>query len=222
MGSVLKGYKKPVNFYKNGMHLYNACKKLLGYECDDEVLKKICLDLYKEDINNYMTENLANGNGVCTFFYFEARDTLDKIKSKEISLQDVLKNTFDKFNNYKAYSELKIKKELSEGRNAETSEELNYLMYKAGVYLLYSEEGNLGYVGRSYNLSNRIPSSLKERGLHYFKYAVTKSKSDANIYEAYYIAKYKPFLNGDMVTDDECTIELPELEFSNKLFYYEY
>lgn len=36
--------------------------------------------------------------------------------------------------------------------------------------------------------------------------------SEVAIYEAYYIAKYKPRCNSDMVFEDEVTFELPELE----------
>ena len=37
--------------------------------------------------------------------------------------------------------------------------------------------------------------------------------ADACIYEPYYIAKLKPLLNVEHVTDDRPSFELPEIEF---------
>ena len=216
---LIKTYKTPVNYYKNYIHLYNTCKKVLCYSEDDEVLKNMCYELYNEDITNYSEWKLVNGYGICSMFYYKLKENLIKIKNSELELTDVLDIAYKEFQEGLITKIKTSNKDLDDPRIKESVAELSRLDGVYGIYFLYSEEGNLGYIGRSYNLLQRIPTSLSSRELYNFKYAITETMSDANIYEAYYIAKLKPFLNGDLVTGDDTTLELPELKFS-KMFYY--
>ncbi len=87
----------------------------------------------------------------------------------------------------------------------ETLEKLEYLI---GLYFLYNENKELIYIGKSKNLGSRILTSTKERKAFYLKYKETHTKSDANILELYYIAKYKPSLNSDSKENDDTTLNL--------------
>ncbi|MEJ6467302.1 hypothetical protein [Fusobacterium ulcerans] len=87
----------------------------------------------------------------------------------------------------------------------ETLEKLEYLI---GLYFLYNENKELIYIGKSKNLGSRILTSTKERKAFYLKYKETYTKSDTNILELYYIAKYKPSLNSDSKENDDTTLNL--------------
>lgn len=78
-----------------------------------------------------------------------------------------------------------------------------------GVYFLYDFEDTLIYIGRSINLANRVHSSILERKAEKAEVAITSTKSDATVYETYYISKYKPKLNVEANYPDKLTIELP-------------
>lgn len=89
---------------------------------------------------------------------------------------------------------------------------------KKGVYFIYDSEEKLSYIGKSAScLLTRSFQSVKERYLSDFsriEYRLTNSVSDVALYEAYYIAKYKPKANQDLVFEDEVTVTLPELAVS--------
>lgn len=87
-------------------------------------------------------------------------------------------------------------------------DELNGLILVHGLYFLYNENKELIYIGKSKNLSERIPASVKERKAHYLKYKLTNTMSDTNILELYYIAKFKPALNRDSKEIDDTSIEI--------------
>lgn len=86
--------------------------------------------------------------------------------------------------------------------------ELQGLILVHGLYFLYSENKELIYIGKSKNLSERIPTSVKERKAHYLKYKLTNTMADANILELYYISKLKPILNKDSKENDDTSIEI--------------
>lgn len=96
---------------------------------------------------------------------------------------------------------------------SEVVKNLETLLSVSGIYKLYDKDKNLLYIGKSKNLGNRIVSSKEERKAFYYSYAITKTMADACIYEPYYIAKLKPLLNVEHVTDDSPSFELPEIEF---------
>ena len=94
--------------------------------------------------------------------------------------------------------------------------EKDFKMYARayGIYFIYNENEELIYIGKSKNLFERLANSLRERGGNKYSFALTKTKSDYHLYEIYYIAKLEPKLNVDSAEQDELTVTLPELEFS--------
>lgn len=100
------------------------------------------------------------------------------------------------------------------------TDELCKLVGISGVYRLYNFEGEIIYIGKSYNLGSRIASSLKERRACGFDYAVIDNKADTDIYEIYYIAKIQPILNKTSNTGERPTIVLPEREFGEVINVY--
>lgn len=96
----------------------------------------------------------------------------------------------------------------------------------AGVYVFYDINKNPIYVGKSTSdLCARIDSSREDRRrqeyIEYMSYSETKTRTDANIYEMYYIAKLKPFFNYDGHNSDETTLILPGLQFSSLVRVYQ-
>lgn len=85
---------------------------------------------------------------------------------------------------------------------------MEYLYYAQGLYFIYDKNKNLIYIGKSRNLGSRVVSSLKERKGYYFKYKLTKTMSDANILEIYYISTLKPVLNSESNEEDLSTIKI--------------
>lgn len=83
-----------------------------------------------------------------------------------------------------------------------------------GIYFIYDDNEELIYIGKSKNLFERLANSLRERGGDKYSFALTKTKSDYHLYEIYYIAKLEPKLNVDSAEQDELTVTLPGLEFS--------
>lgn len=77
---------------------------------------------------------------------------------------------------------------------------------KPGIYIMYSEEGEIIYIGKSINLKNRISSyfsskknskriqNLVER-ISKIEYIITSNEAEALILEATFIKKYKPRYN---------------------------
>ncbi|MEW4230591.1 hypothetical protein [Priestia megaterium] len=90
------------------------------------------------------------------------------------------------------------------------------LLENHGVYFIYDDDGKIAYIGKSNScVVSRCFKSVEERGLYSFskiEIRCTPTMSDANIYEPYYIAKYKPYLNSEFMHNDETTIILPTLE----------
>ena len=86
-----------------------------------------------------------------------------------------------------------------------------------GCYLIYDYEdsGKIVYVGKSNsNLLNRACESAKERTNGKFskiELLEMPSHADTNIYEMYYIAKYKPIYNTDSCCIDNPTFELSDI-----------
>jgi excinuclease UvrABC nuclease subunit len=64
------------------------------------------------------------------------------------------------------------------------------------------------YVGKSYNIKNRIQSSLTERKAFYCKVLKVGNEADANILEPYLISLLNPPLNGDLKTLDRSSFRI--------------
>ena len=106
--------------------------------------------------------------------------------------------------------------ELSEAKEIsdELCKELSERSGVSGVYFIYNSQKALLYIGRSFDLSSRILTSIQERqeGLPYYvRILNTKTKSDACVLEAYFIGKEKPAFNGDMVDIGEVTIKISKI-----------
>lgn len=86
-----------------------------------------------------------------------------------------------------------------------------------GCYLIYDYEDKdkIIYVGKSNaNLLYRACSSARDKADGKFskvELLEMPSHADTNIYEMYYIAKYKPQCNTDSVCEDHPTFELPDI-----------
>lgn len=86
-----------------------------------------------------------------------------------------------------------------------------------GCYFIYDKDNqdNVVYVGKSNSdLLSRACQSARERTSGMFsriKLCEMITHADTNIYELYYIAKYKPKHNVDSTCDDYPTSDLPEI-----------
>lgn len=90
---------------------------------------------------------------------------------------------------------------------------------KFGIYFIYDNKQELVYIGKSNsNVVRRSLESMSERienrDFYKIDYILPKTRSDNNLYELYYISKYKPKFNSDSKEKDELTFELPKLEIS--------
>lgn len=86
-----------------------------------------------------------------------------------------------------------------------------------GIYRLYNEDLHLIYIGKSYDLFQRISTSSYQRQAYCYDYCVLDSRADTDIYELFYINKYKPPLNADSNSNDKLTVTLPLLKFCDKI-----
>ena len=111
------------------------------------------------------------------------------------------KNTFE----ISDFIKQKIEKNVTDG----FVRDMESIKNDSGVYFLYDRKMKLIYVGKSIRLGERIVSSIGERKAHYYEYAKTKTKSDTNVYESYYISKLKPKKNVEGKYPDKLTVELP-------------
>lgn len=93
----------------------------------------------------------------------------------------------------------------------------NQLSNNYGCYIIYDydDKDEIVYVGKSNaNLLNRASESAKERTKGRFSkidLLEMPSHADTNIYEMYYIAKYKPIYNTDSFCDDQPTFNLDDI-----------
>lgn len=95
----------------------------------------------------------------------------------------------------------------------------------AKKYILYRIYYNstIAYLGRTnQQLQDRIRGHIFAKPMHKkininlitkIEYAEFKSKADRNVYEIYFINKWKPPLNVDDKEQDELTIQLPDVEW---------
>lgn len=97
------------------------------------------------------------------------------------------------------------------------------------IYCFYDKEGNLLYLGKTTNLPNRMSAHFstlmmekepwKELvDLSNIKLYRCATRTDLDIYETYFINKFKPLYNKDKVFYDLPTFELPELKSTNYIY----
>lgn len=84
-----------------------------------------------------------------------------------------------------------------------------------GVYFIYDTNNKLVYIGKSNsNVIKKSLESANERLNGVFskiEYKLPKTHSDTNIYELYYISKYKPKYNIESKFNDKLSIILPRI-----------
>ena len=185
----------------------------------DNFLDKICNMFRKDQIDQCFSH----------MDYFMRK--MEKVKRKEVQLYYILTSLKTMFDIEVSFQQKAISSdEIYNNRvsiiRLMEAEEIIYTIsnldfdYKdrIGVYFLYNAKNELSYIGKSAScLLTRSLSSIKERGLLDFakiELYETKTKSDVAIYEAYYISKFKPECNRDIVYDDYPTISLPVLQVS--------
>lgn len=98
-------------------------------------------------------------------------------------------------------------------------EEVDALHRKPGVYSFWSKKKTPLYIGMSVNLGGRILSSFNLRFRNYdrkiwFRYILTKTASDAAVFEVVLISKLKPAFNGSSKYKDNLTLDISIPDFS--------
>lgn len=90
-----------------------------------------------------------------------------------------------------------------------------------GIYFIYNEFEQLVYIGKSVSCAlSRSFDSLSERKLDNFskiEIYTAKSVADIGIYEAYFIAMFRPPLNQEFITAADITIELPPIPLTKTI-----
>ena len=77
-----------------------------------------------------------------------------------------------------------------------------------GIYFLYNDDKELIYIGKSKNLSSRLPQTIKGKMVGFFRFITLNSMADMHVLEPYLIAQYNPLLNKEFNTSDKLTIEI--------------
>jgi len=95
---------------------------------------------------------------------------------------------------------------------------LKDILKTSGLYFIYNEKKELIYIGKSGNVGNRIITSVRSENLqgeaYYINVKMLENKSDVNLYELYYISKFKPIYNREGKEEDDTTLELDDLDFT--------
>jgi excinuclease UvrABC nuclease subunit len=90
------------------------------------------------------------------------------------------------------------------------------------IYRMKNKEDKILYIGQTIQpMKRRIEQHFGKNGylkkiveaVEIIETAKVPNDADMNIYEAYYIAIYKPQWNGQLKTSDKPTVILPELNF---------
>jgi len=205
--------------FENRRHFLNAVKKLLRerhwafnndmqtYDLILKLARQIWYDATKEDdYKNYIS--------YCTKYNILPATNqlgLDIMQAQGLeAFKDILQNA-DKY-----FDDIKLKEEFQKYHSMSVC--ISEISNICGVYKLFDDgTKELVYIGRSINLGTRIVASSLERRANFFSYAETKTESDSAIYEAYYITKFKPKFNKLGKFEDDPTIVLPDLKFSEIL-----
>jgi hypothetical protein len=87
----------------------------------------------------------------------------------------------------------------------------------SAVYRLFKNH-KVVYAGKSINVKNRIKDHIKDKGFDYFDFSIMNNESNKNLYEIYYIDKYKPIYNKECVENSISDIELEDLIFIEKIY----
>ncbi len=78
---------------------------------------------------------------------------------------------------------------------------------KHGLYAFIGEDEKVLYIGKSFDISQRIPTSYKERGnrknIKKIMYYINDNMADVNVLEILLIEEYAPALNTDCKTNEK-------------------
>jgi hypothetical protein len=103
----------------------------------------------------------------------------------------------------------------------EAIQELEKLYNCYGIYFIYNNKDQLLYIGKSKNLANRIPESIKERNGAKFAYILTTQPSDIHILEPYLILKHKPIKNTQFMEFGDTSFDISSPALSKIIPFYE-
>jgi hypothetical protein len=100
----------------------------------------------------------------------------------------------------------------------EYKNKFKHLQYKCGVYSLYNKDFELIYIGKSYNLYERILSSCSDKiDTKYFSYIEIDNLLTTDLAELFLIKKFNPPLNRFGITKTNLLSLLEEFSF-NQIF----
>lgn len=198
-------------YFKNANHFVNFCKKKGNFTEEEttELLRVYnLLNSYEEFIFIKVINKIS---ALLTFDKSGEMKIKDLCRiSKQLNDESIVE-IIRKCSLFKEEMDEAIKFFYSK-EDFQLSEEIlalfDELTYKKGLYFLYDQDKKLIYIGKSINLGARLITSIKDRKPYYAKYKLTKSMSDANILELFYIAKYKPILNKDCKEMDEVNFDI--------------
>ena len=200
------------NFEKLCTYIYQSATE----HKDKMINKGVVITKFDEKFTYKLYEMLEEGNNNLEIEKFIRKFVKELLKLQEYlegnnQLQNVLDEEFAE-----EYFITSLEPMSVWGKEFSGEFEKDFKMYARsyGIYFIYDENEELIYIGKSKNLFERLANSLRERGGDKYSFALTETKSDYHLYEIYYIAKLEPKLNVDSAEQDELTVTLPELEFS--------
>lgn len=165
-------------------------------------------DVYRVDelfkLNSPMTSSVYFG-----IFYQE-----EMTKEEFNAMIQSVENDLEYYKQTKEWAEQKGEYDIGRGQSKELKELLKECP-SYGIYFLYNQDKQLIYIGKSVSgLEYRSTQSTINKNAEYIQFHYPKTKSDTNIYELYFISKYKPLSNKGEKEIDDTTLELPELKHS--------
>ena len=188
-------YSLELRLAKEPQGLLEALKMIEPIMTDYKKMFNMSFDeIKKSDLNKYFEPKRFN------------KDEKEEEKKRRNKLKDRINSTF-------SWDGCHIDKE-------RLVNELYNLIDTSGIYRIYNGNKELIYIGKSYTLGSRIPSSLKERKGYMFDYCIIPNKADTDIYEIYYIATLQPICNELSNTGYKPTVTLPPLIFSDIIDVY--
>lgn len=176
-------------------------------------LEKLRLELNISDRSWRRYSKILNSNNILI-------KNINKIYLNPKYNNNYTKDVFDIFeedikNNLPYFKYLQIKSKWYKVDHQITSETYNGMQYGvSGIYRLY-KNNTIVYIGKSKCIKSRLKSHIKEKDVDSFDFTISNNESDKNLYELYYIDKYKPLYNKDCIEDSNTVIILEDLVFSN-------
>ncbi len=175
----------------------------------DRAVKMILNDTYKYD------ETFKPIQSLCSKLYF------DVFYSETLTNQEFISMLKKYHNLVKPYKETDLWKEsdivytIDIPKTKEFEQLMETSKHNYGIYFLYDNNKEIIYIGKSIsNLSHRSLESAIDKKAQYMQHYYTRTKADADIYELYFISKYKPLYNRDCKEEDNISFTPPDLRCS--------